>query len=265
MDWLWTSFILNPMVNSMLFLYSLLFNNLTLTIVVFTLLIRGLTFPLTWQQQKSTKALQQLQQSDEWKKMQAKYSAPADRDKLAQEQMKLYQQAGVNPFGSCLPLVIQFPIIIGMYQAITNSIAASPVQLLTLSSHLYAFLPNVTSLIPLDNRFLWMNLGLPDPYYVMPVLVAATTWVQSKVMTPLAADAQSAQMSQTMAMTSTLMFGYFSLTFASGLSIYFIVSNLLSIAQYSFTNPINWRSIFSLGAAAPAPAVPDRARNRKQK
>jgi YidC/Oxa1 family membrane protein insertase len=259
---MWETIIINPMVNSMLFLYSLLFNNLTLTIVVFTVLIRALTFPLTWQQQKSTKALQDLQQGDEWKKIQAKYSAPADRDKLAQEQMKLYQQAGVNPFGSCLPLLIQFPVIIGMYQAITNSIAATPLQLLTLSTHLYAFLPNVTSLIPLDNRFLWMNLGLPDPFYIMPLLVAATTWVQSKVMTPMAGDAQAAQMSQTMAMTSTLMFGYFSLTFASGLSIYFIVSNLMSIIQYSFSNPIKWRNIFSLSAPKPAPAA-EKPRKKK--
>lgn len=263
MDWLWTNVIINPMVNGMLFLYSLLFNNLTLTIVVFTVLIRALTFPLTWQQQKSTKALQDLQQSDEWKKIQTKYAGPENRDKLAQEQMKLYQQAGVNPFGSCLPLLIQFPVIIGMYQAITNSIAATPLQLLTLSTHLYPFLPNVTRLIPIDNHFLWMNLGLPDPFYVMPLLVAATTWVQSKVMTPMAGDAQAAQMSQTMAMTSTLMFGYFSLTFASGLSIYFIVSNLMSIVQYSFTNPINWRNIFSLSAPAPAPAAADKPRRKK--
>ncbi len=263
---MWEFLVINPMVNSMLFLYSLLFNNLTLTIVVFTALIRALTFPLTWQQQRSTKALQELQQGAEWKKIQEKHAG--DREKLAQEQMKMYQQAGVNPFGSCLPLIIQFPIIIGMYQAITSAVAATPVQLLSLSSHLYPFFANATNLLPLDNRFLWMNLGLPDPYYIMPLLVAATTWVQSKVMTPVAADPQAGQMSQTMALTSTLMFGYFSLTFASGLSIYFIVSNLISIVQYSFTNPINWRNIFSLsGPAAPAtsPAAAGRDKARKKK
>lgn len=263
MDWLWTNLIINPMVNGMLFLYSLLFNNLPLTILVFTVLIRALTFPLTWQQQKSAKALQDLQQSDEWKKIQAKFSAPADRDKLAQEQMKMYQQAGVNPFGSCLPLLIQFPIIIGLYQAITSAVAATPAQLLTLSTHIYPFFASAASLLPLDNRFLWMNLGLPDPYYVMPLLVAATTWVQSKVMSPAAADPQAAQMSQTMAMTSTLMFGWFSLSFASGLSIYFIVGNLVSIIQYSFTNPINWRNLLSLSGPAPQPAPDTKVRKKK--
>jgi YidC/Oxa1 family membrane protein insertase len=260
---MWEFLIINPMVNSMLFLYSLLFNNLTLTIIVFTVLIRALTFPLTWQQQKAAKAMQDFQQSDEWKKIQQKHAG--DREKLSQEQMRLMQQAGVNPFASCLPLLIQFPIIIGMYQAITSAIAASPAQLLSLSTHIYPFFTNATNLIPLDNRFLWLNLGLPDPFYVMPVLVAATTWVQSKIMTPAAADSQAAQMSQTMALTSTLMFGWFSLTFASGLSIYFIVSNLISIVQYAITNPINWRNIFSLGLAAPAPATSAAGRDKPRK
>jgi YidC/Oxa1 family membrane protein insertase len=107
-----------------------------------------------------------------------------------------------------------------------------------------------------------MNQGLPDPFYVMPLLVAATTWVQSKVMTPVSADPQAAQMSQTMALTSTLMFGWFSLSFASGLSIYFIVGNLVSIIQYSFTNPINWRNLLSLSGPAPQPA-PEKPRKKK--
>jgi YidC/Oxa1 family membrane protein insertase len=251
----WNLIIIQPMINSLLFLYQLLGHNLTLTILVFTVLIRLITFPLNWQAQQATKKQQALMQSDEYKKMQEKYGK--DREKMAQEQMKMYQQAGINPFGSCLPMLIQFPVLIGLYQAITNAIAASPTQLLTLSTHLYPFMPNVASLIPLDNAFLWLNLGLPDPFYVMPVLVAATTWVQSKVMTPPASpDPQTAQMSQTMAFTSTLMFAWFSLSFASGLSIYFIVSNLLSIAQYAFTQPVNWRNIFTLSAPAAAPAVP---------
>jgi YidC/Oxa1 family membrane protein insertase len=264
---MWDQLIINPMINSLLFLYSLLFNNLTLTIVVFTVLIRVLTFPLTWQQQKSSKAMQAMQQGDEWKKIQEKHAG--DREKLAQEQMKLMQKAGVNPLGGCLPLVIQFPILIGLYQAITNAIAASPAQLLQLSTHIYPFLPNVNKLIPLDNQFLWMNLGLPDPFYVMPILVVLTSWVQSKVITPPSADPNAAQMAQTTALTTTLMFGWFSLTFASGLSIYFVVSNILGVLQYSLTSPINWRNIFNLGISfnflAPAADEPKRPAREKEK
>lgn len=179
---LWNTLIINPMVNALLFLYGLLFHNLTLTIVVFTIIIRAITFPLTYQSQKSQKKLAEMQNSPEWKHIQEKHAK--DRDKLAQEQMKLWQAAGYNPLSGCLPLFLQFPILIGMYQAITNAIAASPIQLYNLSTHLYSFLPGVTSLVPLDNTFLWLNLGLPDPYFVMPILVAATSWVQSKVMTP---------------------------------------------------------------------------------
>lgn len=251
---MWDLLILQPMLNGLLMLYQLLFNNLTLAITALTLLIRVITFPLTYQQQRASKRLMELQQSDAWKKIQEKYAK--ERDKLAQEQMKLYQEAGVNPLGSCLPLLIQFPVLIGLYQAITQAMAASPVQLLDLSRHLYKFLPNVAGVIPLNNQFLWLNLGLPDPYYVLPLLVVATTWLQSKIMTPISADPQAAQTSQTMALTTTVMVGFFSLQFPSGLSIYWIVGNIIGILQQALTTPINWKNVFnfrfSLFPAQPA-------------
>ena len=260
---IWDTFVLEPMLNTLLFLYQLLFNNFTLSILVFTVLIRALTFPLTYQQQKATKKLTELQQSDSWKKTQEKFAK--DKEKLGQEQMKLYQEAGVNPFGSCLPTLIQFPVLIGLYRAITAAMAASPLQLFDLSQHLYSFLPNVAHLIPLDSHFLWLNLGLPDPYFVLPVVVAVTTWLQSKVMTPAAAsaDPQAAQMSQTMAVTMPLMFGYISLQFPSGLSIYFIIANVIGVVQYALTSPVDWKTIlnFQLGGAP----VPAKAGGKKKK
>jgi YidC/Oxa1 family membrane protein insertase len=257
----WNLLIINPMVNGLLFLYHVLFNNFTLSLAVFTLLIRVITFPLTLQQMRSTKKMTELQQSDAFKKMQEKYAK--DKEKLGQETMKLYQAAGVNPLGGCLPTVIQFPILIGLYQAINLAMAASPVQLLALSKHLYPFLPNVTSLIPIDNRFLWLNLGLPDPYFIITVLVVATTWIQSKVMTPPSADPQAAQMSQSMAVTMPLMIGWMSLQFPSGLSIYWIIGNILSIVQYAVTpgTKINWKKVLSFNSA-PAP-VPAKAQKKR--
>jgi YidC/Oxa1 family membrane protein insertase len=262
---MWDLLIIQPLVNAMLLLYQLLGNNLTLTIIALTVLIRLITFPLTWQSQVSQKKMQQLQQSDEWKAIQKKYAD--NREALAQEQMKLWQREGINPFGGCLPMLIQLPILIGLYQAITTAIAASPAQLLSLSTNLYGFLPNVERLIPLDNRFLWMNLGLPDPYFVMPLLVVVTSFLQSKVMTPPATDAQAAQMSQTMMLTTTLMFGYFSFTFASGLSVYFVVSNILGVLQYGLTNPIDWRKLFTLNLkpAIAVPATPEKPKDKPRK
>lgn len=259
---IWGIFILQPMLNGLLFLYQLLFHNFTLAILVFTVIIRLITYPLTASQQKSTRKLTELQQSDSWKKIQEKYKG--DKEKLAQEQMRVYQEAGVSPFGACLPTLIQFPVLIGLYQAIQQAMAASPVQLFDLSRHIYPFLPNAASLIPIDNRFLWLNLGLPDQLFVLPILVAVSMFIQSKMITPPSTgDQQAAQMSQSMTLTMPLMFGWFSLSFPSGLSIYFIISNLLGIAQTALTQPVDWKNVFSFSLGpARAATVPAKARRK---
>lgn len=241
----WALLIINPMLNLLLFLYTLLFNNFALTILVFTLLVRAITFPLTYQQQKASKKMMELQQSAEWKKMQEKYAK--DKEKLAQEQMRLMQSAGANPLGGCLPTVIQLPILMGLYQSINLAMAASPLQLLDLARHLYPFMNNVAGLIPLDNKFLWLNLGLPDQWYILPIVVGVTTWLQSKVMTPAttSTDPQAAQMTQTMTWMMPVMFGYMSLNFPSGLSVYFIIANVIGVAQYALTTPVKWKEIFT--------------------
>ena len=102
--------ILNPFITLLTLLYSILGQNVVLAIVVFTILIRVAILPLTAQQQRSSKRMQELQ--PELKKLQEKHKN--DREKLAQEQMALYKEHGVNPFGGCLPLLIQFPILIGV-------------------------------------------------------------------------------------------------------------------------------------------------------
>jgi len=269
---MWDVLILNPMLNALLFLYMLLFQNFTLTILVFTILIRLLTYPLTARQQHASKKLAELQQSPAWKQMQEKYGK--DREKMAQEQMKLYKEAGVNPFGSCLPMLIQFPVLIGLYQAINLAMAASPVQLFDLSRHIYPFmyrlgealpfLADVATAIPLQNHFLWLNLGLPDPFYVLPLLVVVTTFLQSKIMTPPSADPQAAAMSQQMALTMPIMIGWMSLNFPSGLSIYWVIGNIVSVVQYAITTPVNWKSVLSLRPPA-RPAVPAERPRAKRK
>ncbi|MBI3359851.1 MAG: membrane protein insertase YidC [Chloroflexi bacterium] len=234
---LWNSLILDPMVNALLLLYSWLGQNFTLSLTVFTVLVRMLTLPLTWQQQKSSKVMAELQKSKEWLDMQKKYAK--DKQALGQAQMKLYQEKGINPLSGCLPTLIQFPILIGLYQAITRVMATTPLQLLDLYAHIYRrTLPNAAALIPVGNRFFWLNLGQPDPWYILPVLVVVTTWLQQKLITPPAADPQSAQMTQSMAVTMPLMFGFFSLSFPSGLSIYFVIANLIGIAQYGMMGKI---------------------------
>ena len=218
---------LDPMVNALLFLYGLL-GNYVLALVLLTIFVRLLTYPLTRQQQRSTRRMQELQ--PEIEKIRKKYEN--DREQLAAKQMELYKKHGVNPAGGCLPTVIQFPILIGFYRAITQTLAASPLQLLNLSQHVYPTLPNLNDLVPLDSRFLWLDLAAPDPFFVLPVLVVATTFAQQKLLTPPSADPQQASMAQSMQITMPIMISFFALTFPSGLSIYWVTSSLIGIIQY---------------------------------
>ncbi len=221
--------ILNPFVTALIFLYQILAQNTVLAIIAFTVLVRLLMHPLTIQQQRSMKAQQEIQ--PKLKKLQEKYKG--DREKMSQAQMDLYREHGINPLGGCLPLLIQFPLIIGLYQAIIMVLGATPLQLLDLNGRI--LIPTLNQVVPLSQSFLWLNLAQPDPFYILPVLVLITTWVQQKLMTPAASGqdgGQAAQMTKSMGTVMPIMFFFFSLSFASGLSIYFVTSNILGIIQY---------------------------------
>src|SRR5574338_71727 len=112
---MWDTLIINPMINTLLWIYSLV-GDFGIAIILFTILIRLLTYPLNLQQMKGQQVMQDMQKSKKYQDLQKKYKD--DKQKLQQEQMKLYQEMGINPLAPCLPTLIQFPIIIGLYQAI---------------------------------------------------------------------------------------------------------------------------------------------------
>jgi YidC/Oxa1 family membrane protein insertase len=267
---MWDLLIINPMVNTLLFIYSILGHNFGLAIIFFTLLIRLITHPLTIQQLKGASAMQELQKNPKWQEAQKKYKG--DREKLSQEQMKLYKELGINPFGSCLPTLIQFPIIIGLYQAIIRALAVTPIQLLDLSKHIYPFI-NAPALIPLNNRFLWMQLDQPERLNilgvgipVLAIIVVVTTYLQSKLMTPPSMDGQGAQMTQAMNLYMPFLMGYLALTFASGLSLYFVASNLFTIGQYAAMGKLNWENLlpFRKSAANKQPSTEKKQLSEKK-
>jgi len=248
---MWNSLILDPMVNSLLWIYDVLANNFGLAIIVFTILVRLITYPLTSQQMKSTQKMQELQKSKKWQEMQKKYKD--NREQMAQEQMKLYKEMGVSPFGSCLPTLIQFPIIIGLYQAIIRALAVTPIQLLDLSNHVYPFI-NAAALIPLRNYFLWMDLSLPEKDHglaiagfglpILAILVVVSTFLQSKLMTPPStAGDQGAQMTKAMNLYMPLFMGYLAYSFPSGLALYFVTSNLVGVLQYALMGKLDWGNL----------------------
>ena len=119
---MWETIIIQPFTNVLLAI-TMVVKNFGLAIILFTILIKILTYPLTASQLKATKAMQGLNEDPRYKKIQVKYKD--DKERFAQEQMKLYKELGINPLGSCLPTLIQFPIIIGLYQSITKAMAAT--------------------------------------------------------------------------------------------------------------------------------------------
>jgi YidC/Oxa1 family membrane protein insertase len=257
--WRWNDFI-TIFVNVLIWIYDIVGNNFGLAIILFTILIRIITWPLNAQQMKGAAAMQELQNDKEWQAVQKKYAK--DKEKLAQEQMRFYREKGINPFGSCLPTLIQFPIIIALYQSITRALASTPLDLLKLSRSLYSFL-DASSLIPLKSKFLWMNLGqpegiplpfdvsfLPHGFPLLALIVALTTYIQAKLTMPASPNPgdQTAAMSGMMSVYMPLMLGYFALTFPSGLAVYFITSNILGIVQYAMQGKANWRNLIP-GAA----------------
>ena len=253
--------IVNPFITILTLFYSLLGQNIVLAIAVFTVVIRLVTSPLLLQQQRSAAAMKEIQ--PRLKKIQEKYKN--DREKLAQEQMALYKEAGVNPLGGCLPLFIQLPILLGLYQAIIKGLAGSPFQLIDLSGRL--LIPGLDHLVPLNNMWLNMDLTLAptsNPVYALslPVLVVITTWLQSKLTMPSMSMGDNAGaaagMMRSMTTIMPLMFGFFSLSFSVGLSIYFVVSNVVGIVQYTLMGKAEWGALFNRqapAAAEPAPAV----------
>jgi len=243
---MWDLFI-SIFINVLLWIYNIIGQNFGVAIILFTILIRIVTWPLNAQQMKSAKAMQDLQNDEDWKKIQKKYAK--DKEKLAQEQMRVYREKGINPFGSCLPTLIQFPIIIALYQSIIRALASTPLDLLKLSRSINTDLLDVANLIPLNSKFLWMNLGQPEPFYILAIIVAVTTYIQSKLTLPPSANPndQSAAMGQSMTYTMPLMLGWFALTFPSGLAVYFITSNVLGIIQYAAQGKANWSNLLPKG------------------
>lgn len=257
---MWESFIIQPMTNVLLWIYEILGHGphmFGIAIILFTILIRAVTWPLNAAQVKGAQAMQELNNDKEWQDIQKKYAK--DREKLAQEQMRIYKEKGINPFASCLPTLIQFPIIIGLYQSITRALSATPLGLLQLANTVKNFplqFVNAQDIIPLNSRFLWMDLGRPESIQILgfalptlAIIVALTTYVQSKLTMPTSTNPgdQSAAMSGMMSIYMPLLLGWFALNFASGISVYFITSNLLGVVQYASTGRANWRNLLPGG------------------
>lgn len=176
-----------------------------LAIVIMTIIVKLILYPLTKKQIESTKAMMSIQ--PKMKELQEKYKD--DKQRLNMELANLYKNEGVNPLAGCLPLLVQMPIMIGIFYGIRDFSYAGP------------------------SNFLWMeSISNPDPMYILPVLSALTTFIQSKQTMP---DTSSPQ-NKIMLYFMPLFIGYISLSFPAGLVIYWVVMNIMQIGQQALMN-----------------------------
>ena len=243
---IWDLIILSPMINTLIVVSGYLFYNFGLAIIALTIIVRVVTLPLTLKQLKATKAMQELQ--PKLAELQKKHGK--DRQKLAQEQMRLYKESGVSPAGCMLPMLIQLPIWIALFQSIIRVVAVTPEGFLNLARHLYSSWSEVFSLVPLNSKFLWLDLATPDRLILLPILVGGTMWLQQKMVMTKTADPRQQAQSTMMLWLMPLMFAFLTLQFPAGLALYWVVSNIITIVvQYYVTG--GWGGLVSVAAKKP--------------
>jgi YidC/Oxa1 family membrane protein insertase len=253
-DFLWTEFIIRPMLNILMVLYVISFSQMGVAIILFTLLVRLVTLPLTVRQVKQMRAMSSMQ--PRLREIQQRYAR--DRQRISRETMQAYREAGVSPIGCLGPLIIQMPILLGLFRVLVQTLFSKPDDLVGLSEKFYSWIPffPIYEAAPLDATFLGMDLAEgPGNLLFIPVLVFVTTWVQQKMTMVPATDARQ-QGNQTMMLwMMPLLIAVFSLSFPTGLSLYWIISNIVGVGiQYFITG---WQPLFPLfPKAAPAAEPP---------
>jgi len=240
---IWDLIILQPMINSLIALSNYLFSSFGLSIIVLTVVVNLLMYPLTMKQLKATKGMQDLQ--PQMAELQKKYGK--DKQKLAQEQMRMYKESGMSPAGCVVPMLVQMPVWIALYQSIMRLVAVIPENLMSLSRFLYSW-PVVYSTLPLQNMFLWVDLSQGNLF--LALLVGGTMWLQQKMITPATADSKQQAQSRMMLWMMPMMFAFICISLPSGLALYWVTANTIRIGlQYWITG---WGALASTTAKRPA-------------
>ena len=194
--------------------------------------------------------MQQLNNDPRYKKIQEKYKD--DKERLAQEQMKLYKELGINPMGSCLPTLIELPLILGLYQSVVRAMASTPFELFRLEQSIYPGFIDPVKVLPLRHIFLWMDLGQPERLTifgfgvpVLAILVVISTYLQTKLISPPSSgDGQAEMMTKSMNLYMPFLMGFMAYSLASGLALYFLTSNIIGIIQYGLLGKANLSNLF---------------------
>jgi len=230
----WNNLIMKPMINSLSILYDLLGDSLGLSIISFTIIIRFILIPLTIRQTKQMKKMQELQPQLQAIQNKYKNKTAQTKQKIQQETMTLYREAGVNPIGCLGPLIIQMPIWIGLYRAIFKSAPSSPEGFVELSKNFYSWNQSIAK-VPFNTEFLGIDLVdfvqyAPTPWqFILPIIVGLSMFIQQKFTTSPSTDPRQQQTQQMMLWMMPIMFGVFTWQFPAGLAVYILFSNIIGI------------------------------------
>ncbi len=255
-----------PIFNGLVLLYNL-FGDFGLAIVVLTLIIKLVLFPLTLQQLKSMKATQVLQP------MMAEIRKKYANDQQAQMQatQALYKEYGVNPLSGCLPLLVQLPVLYGLYYALSTVVRTSSLK--EVNAHIYPFIPHFIKFPDLTFRwFEWLSflnpllhltwswtfpLNAPDPSHVLPIIAGLATFVQLRMSQPNTAAAAAsgkasakpaqpdptAQTMKTMQYVMPFFTVFIGWNFPAGLALYWTISSMFQAVQQYFVT--GWGSLLT--------------------
>lgn len=233
-----------PIFNGLMLLYHVL-GDLGLSIILLTIVIRLILFPLTLKQLKSTKAMQSVQPliAD------VKKQYPKDQRAQLEATQAIYKEYGVNPAAGCLPLFIQLPVIYGLFNSLNTVLRAT--NLSSINNAIYPFLPHFSKIpeahlnwFTFINPHAFINLGVADPTHILPILAAVATFMQLRMSQPRTTAATKNAMSQQMQIMQfimpviTLVFAW---AFPAGLALYWATSTIFSMVQQYFIT--GWGSL----------------------
>lgn len=206
----WDGFIIYNFSRFIIYLSEIFNNSYGIGIIIFTLIIRIILIPLNYFQTKSTQKMQKVQ--PQIKALQEKYASKdtQTRELLQSEISRVYSENGVNPYAGCLPAIVQMPVMIALYQAISRTEVLS------------------------EGSFLWMNLGERDPYFILPVLAAVLTYFTSKL--TMMSQPDGGGQTKVMLYTMPAMILFVGISLPSALSLYWVISNAFSVGQTLIMN-----------------------------
>ena len=228
---LWTTLLYNPLLQSLIFLYKLV-GNFGIAVILLTVLIRAILIPVTLPAIKSAKKMQDLKPHLD--KLKEKHGN--DKTRLQQEQLKLYKEHGVNPAAGCLPYLVQFLVLIALYQVFMFFITKGKIDSTVVNMN-----------------FLWLNLAKPDKTYILPIVAGLTQLIMSLMMIPQnpmlekhlktnkekeekkKGEDMATTMNKQMMFLMPAMTVFIGINLPSGLAIYWIATTVFSIIQQYFT------------------------------